>query len=1038
MQTPRFLPAYLLGSFLTFTAVGAPLSLNFEGGTLAGLTVSGQGSATVLTSLGGINPLFGSNMALLSNGPGDLGGTPDSVRLLSDPFTIAPAEMFVFSIRRVTAEPTGALAALLDSFTINLIPFGGGPTINLHSSDVSALDYLPIAGAPVATFAGETFYDASDWLTISYLVTGTYQVEFLVSDDLDNSFDSGFLIDAETTSSTVVPEPNAFSLLLVGGAGLFLWKRRGQLRLRTLSMATARLAGFAALAMAGMGMAEATHFRYGHVVTKTRPDIAGNTAEITIFASFRRSGYGAPVVGTIISEDVGGTDLQFGDGATLTGSDGSLDFRVLAIDVANDWIYTVALNPTNVNLPIIHTYPSAGPWEVGINSCCRISSLRNGADTQYRVMTTINFATDVSTAVSTVPTIVNCFTGINCPFFVPAGDSDGDVLFWRFATLAEAGGGMSNPPPGMSINSTTGEITWATAGRTLGLYGVQVIIESRTAAGVVKSKAAVDFLANLAAGTPSGSAPVFSNTTLLCGQTLDVAAGKAISFTVRAQDVDAGNVTLNAIGLPTGSSMTPGLPIAANPVQSVFNWTAATTQIGTTVVVFTATDPTGRQTTCNVVLQVRGDKDGDGLPDIWETTGYTHNGVFVNLPAMGANQNHKDIFVEIDYMVGRQPMAAAITSVINAFAAVPNAQFAIPNPDGLNGITLHVNVDDSITFVNDLGATVGGSYDWSAFEALKTANFQAQLAPSHHYGIWANQYGGGTSSGISRGIPSNDFIVSLGAFTPVGGTQAQQAGTFMHEFGHNMGLGHGGPLNLAVPAGQVNVNYKPNYLSIMNYAFQMSGLLKGGLFGTLDYSRMTLPSLNEASLNENVGLNSALANTYGTVWYCGNAKQTGNVSNGPLDWNCSTTITAGVSTDLNRTSGATTTLQSFNDWGNMNFTGGSVGAGATVEPPLMTSISDELDLTTVSVEPPSAPIGLAFRVLGGTLRLTWNPLAKVGDVSYRIYRKIGAGAFTQIGTATLPTFSLTPGPGSSQYYVTGVSLYGVESLPSNIITVSLP
>ena len=47
-----------------------------------------------------------------------------------------------------------------------------------------------------------------------------------------------------------------------------------------------------------------------------------------------------------------------------------------------------------------------------------------------------------------------------------------------------------------------------------------------------------------------------------------------------------------------------------------------------------------------------------------------------------------------------------------------------------------------------------------------------------------------------------------------------QAGTLMHELGHNLGLRHGG---------DDHTKYKPNYLSVMNYAFQLTGLLQADL-----------------------------------------------------------------------------------------------------------------------------------------------------------------------------------------------------------------
>ena len=65
-----------------------------------------------------------------------------------------------------------------------------------------------------------------------------------------------------------------------------------------------------------------------------------------------------------------------------------------------------------------------------------------------------------------------------------------------------------------------------------------------------------------------------------------------------------------------------------------------------------------------------------------------------------------------------------------------------------------------------------------------------------------------------------DAIVTLGAFDnaagqPVG-TDYAQAATLMHEVGHGLGLRHGGD--------SLEPNCKPNYLSVMNYLFQLRGL----------------------------------------------------------------------------------------------------------------------------------------------------------------------------------------------------------------------
>ena len=73
------------------------------------------------------------------------------------------------------------------------------------------------------------------------------------------------------------------------------------------------------------------------------------------------------------------------------------------------------------------------------------------------------------------------------------------------------------------------------------------------------------------------------------------------------------------------------------------------------------------------------DSDGDGLLDGWEKFGYDGNGngfsandpADVDLPAMGAKWNHKDLFLELDWEAGLTPTRASIIEMKAAFAAAP-------------------------------------------------------------------------------------------------------------------------------------------------------------------------------------------------------------------------------------------------------------------------------------------------------------------------------------------------------------------------------
>lgn len=88
-------------------------------------------------------------------------------------------------------------------------------------------------------------------------------------------------------------------------------------------------------------------------------------------------------------------------------------------------------------------------------------------------------------------------------------------------------------------------------------------------------------------------------------------------------------------------------------------------------------------------LGIPEDSDGDGLFDSWERDGIDLDGdgtVDLDLPAMGANPNHKDGFLEIDRMPGHAMAQPAVDRMVAAFAAAP-----VGNPDGRPGVTLHVD-----------------------------------------------------------------------------------------------------------------------------------------------------------------------------------------------------------------------------------------------------------------------------------------------------------------------------------------------------------
>jgi hypothetical protein len=315
------------------------------------------------------------------------------------------------------------------------------------------------------------------------------------------------------------------------------------------------------------------------------------------------------------------------------------------------------------------------------------------------------------------------------------------------------------------------------------------------------------------------------------------------------------------------------------------------------------------------------DTDGDALPDTWETAGYDANGdgvVDVDLPGMGATPTKKDLFVEMDYMEGRLASTAALDRIVESFATAP-----ISNPDGSTGIRLHLDAGSARGAAYDLGGGNQVPYDSNLqpavqqTDAIKATHFAAARQAVFHYMLWADDYDNTCSSGNAFAIPNDTFIVTMGPKCNWTVTENMNVGTFIHELGHDLGLTHGG---------SDSVNYKPNYLSVMNYHFQFDGVPRTSGAAWFSYSNFAPPTLTETSLKESAGLGSA-ASTWKTKWKCpDNTTRTSGAANLGIDWDCDGDATDTTSADINR-DGRSTTLTTQNNWANIRFGGGDVGGG---------------------------------------------------------------------------------------------------------------
>ena len=231
-----------------------------------------------------------------------------------------------------------------------------------------------------------------------------------------------------------------------------------------------------------------------------------------------------------------------------------------------------------------------------------------------------------------------------------------------------------------------------------------------------------------------------------------------------------------------------------------------------------------------------------------------------------------------------------------------------------------------------------------------------------------------TNTGIGD-FPGADVLVTLGGFDdndgkPVG-TPFMQASTWMHEFGHNFERRHGG--------GPLEPNCKPNYLSAMNYLYQLRGLLDDAGAPHLDYSREVInPAVDEGSLSDGslsalpyrMGWFAPLAGSYldgrgrAATKHCDGspllptdvpmARIDARTAASPIDWNANgATSDTGLSLDVNfdgRIESAMAPLVGSDDWSNieLNQLGSRRNVGGLYVVP---------GTTTLAVGPLSADVG---------------------------------------------------------------------------------
>ncbi|MBI3447665.1 MAG: hypothetical protein HY049_01905 [Acidobacteria bacterium] len=357
------------------------------------------------------------------------------------------------------------------------------------------------------------------------------------------------------------------------------------------------------------------------------------------------------------------------------------------------------------------------------------------------------------------------------------------------------------------------------------------------------------------------------------------------------------------------------------------------------------------------------DNDGDGLPEAWETaltdpyTGANQTaGVDLNCDGEvsdsdgdliwhepPAGDNRKDIYLKIDYMA---PSGSETVS----HAPDPNALEAVVAAFDRAGMSLHIDPFLSevphhafITFpdaspTGSCGTLPDAVSFYGPVYKGDPANFDPRRRIGYHYAVFGHDSCGGNSStegGSGMGeIYGNDSVMSLGSLTFSSPDQRvrAEAGTLMHELGHNFGLCHGGAgdPNAASICSNADVPLKPNHVSSMNFAYELGGIERAAIPGTLgpldpnlpvrvDFSYGVEPWLDEGFLDESVGLGvTSPPFNRDIAWHVCFGQLVRAPASGPIDWNCDGFFGPPMPVDVNG-DGLISILTSSDEWGSLAY-----------------------------------------------------------------------------------------------------------------------
>lgn len=429
---------------------------------------------------------------------------------------------------------------------------------------------------------------------------------------------------------------------------------------------------------------------------------------------------------------------------------------------------------------------------------------------------------------------------------------------------------------------------------------------------------------------------------LRTGETLRIACSGTCIWSASVEPLSASSwlkltTASNGVGQPSGLSQ---LAFSVNPFEE--------TQNSRTGIIRVSVNG-GASASWTVTQNPLTDWDEDGVADEWEQRGYPSqngtrealSGSYVNTsqvwvvqstapygrivpgtaaPATAAEKlaakSYRDIWLWIDEMStlpdNVQLKASAIRTLQASFLRqniIVRVRRAVHDFGNLPSTSPLLWYTENCSSASDRDA-VSNSIETLKNHSLKRmSSSSAQLDAAWRKKIWRHVVWGRDfairdksdtnsactdlidgSSGLAPGFGSFNLI--YGAPGDVIQDRTAQAGTLMHELGHTLGLGHGGPLSIdggktwivdtENPEAEVATgyttqisgyfrhrNYKPTHLSVMNYAYQKGGVTTNDPNLVVDYDGIELLALNPLDeIRLGSFWNNPFGASYGATFAC--------------------------------------------------------------------------------------------------------------------------------------------------------------------------